>query len=88
MKKIILLFSFLIPQFLFAQTWQLLPNSPTQTFRHDDLFFINADTGWVVNVNGQVWRTNDGGNTWKELISQPSSFRCVSFFRFHTRVHG
>ena len=69
----------------FGQTWQLLPNSPAQTFRHDDLWFINPNEGWVVNVNGQVWNTKDGGNTWKQLISQPSSFRCVGFF---DSLHG
>jgi photosystem II stability/assembly factor-like uncharacterized protein len=85
MKRLVLIFSLFLFHLSFAQTWQVLPNSPTQTFRHDDLFFINADTGWVVNVNGQVWRTNDGGNTWNQLISQPSSFRCVSFF---DSIHG
>jgi photosystem II stability/assembly factor-like uncharacterized protein len=62
-----------------------LPNSPAQTFRHDDVYFINPDTGWVVNVSGQVWTTKDGGNSWKELINQPSSFRCVGFF---DSIHG
>lgn len=70
---------------LSAQTWHLLTNSPAQTFRHDDLYFINADTGWVVNVSGQVWHTLDGGNSWTQLINQPSSFRCVGFF---DSIHG
>ncbi len=70
---------------LFAQSWHLLPSSPAQTFRHDDLYFINADTGWVVNVSGQVWTTKDGGNSWTQLINQPSSFRCVGFF---DAMHG
>lgn len=70
---------------LFAQSWHLLSSSPSQSFRHDDVYFINADTGWVVNVSGQVWRTNDGGNTWTQLISQATSFRCVGFF---DSIHG
>ncbi len=68
-----------------AQSWHLLSASPAQTFRHDDLYFINADTGWVVNVSGQVWTTKDGGTSWKQLINQPSSFRCVGFF---DSIHG
>lgn len=71
--------------FSIAQSWQLLPNSPAQTFRHDDVWFINPTVGWVVNVSGQVWNTKDGGNTWAQLINQPSSFRCVGFF---DSLHG
>jgi photosystem II stability/assembly factor-like uncharacterized protein len=92
MKKIRLLLSvfyFSLFPFYFslisAQSWQLLPNSPAQTFRHDDVYFINPDTGWVVNVSGQVWTTKDGGNSWTELINQASSFRCVGFF---DSIHG
>jgi photosystem II stability/assembly factor-like uncharacterized protein len=86
LKKIFFLFTFFIfSSSLFAQSWHLLTNSPAQTFRHDDLYFINADTGWVINVSGQVWRTNDGGNTWNKLIQQSSSFRCVGFF---DSIHG
>ncbi len=70
---------------LCAQSWHFLPNSPAQTFRHDDLWFINNDTGWVVNVSGQIWKTMDGGNTWTHIFQQASSFRCVSFF---DSVHG
>ncbi|HXB10805.1 MAG TPA: hypothetical protein VNZ45_02380, partial [Bacteroidia bacterium] len=82
MKKLVLVCFALLTfsSSLLAQSWHLLSNSPAQSFRHDDLWFINADTGWVVNVSGQIWTTKDGGNTWKELISQPTSFRCVSFF--------
>jgi photosystem II stability/assembly factor-like uncharacterized protein len=80
--KKVFYFSIFIFHFSFvsAQSWALLPNSPAQTFRHDDLYFINADTGWVVNVSGQVWTTKDGGNSWSQLISQQSAFRCVGFF--------
>ncbi len=80
----LLLFNFYF-SFLSAQKWYLLPNSPAQTFRHDDLYFINRDTGWVVNVSGQVWNTKDGGNSWTQLINQPSSFRSVGFF---DSIHG
>ncbi|HTB32711.1 MAG TPA: hypothetical protein VK808_11825 [Bacteroidia bacterium] len=85
--KPVFYFSFFIFHFSFvsAQQWYLLPNSPAQTFRHDDLYFINRDTGWVVNVSGQVWNTKDGGNSWTKLINQQSSFRCVGFF---DSIHG
>jgi len=63
-----------------AQTWALLENSPTNDFRHDDLFFINADTGWVVNVDGYIYKTTDGGEHFTEQLYQPeTSFRCIGF---------
>jgi len=30
------------------------------------LFFVNSNTGWVVNEVGRVYKTGDGGNTWIE----------------------
>ena len=64
----------------FSQSWQLLPNSPSAGFRHDDLFFVNQDTGWVVNVDGYIYKTTDGGNSWATQLFQPAtSFRCVGF---------
>ncbi len=63
-----------------AQTWHNLPNSPQAAWRHDDLFFINGDTGWVVNVDGYIYKTTDGGNSWMTQLFQPTtSFRCVGF---------
>jgi photosystem II stability/assembly factor-like uncharacterized protein len=87
MKRLfsLLIFSFSLLVCQGQPSWHVLTNSPTQSFRHDDLWFINPDTGWVVNVNGQVWRTNDGGNTWTHIFQQSSSFRCVSFF---DSIHG
>jgi photosystem II stability/assembly factor-like uncharacterized protein len=64
----------------FSQSWGLLPNSPTAGFRHDDIYFINGDTGWVVNVDGYIFRTNDGGNSFITQLFNPAvSFRCVVF---------
>ena len=63
-----------------GQSWGLLPNSPSAGFRNDDLYFINADTGWVVNVDGFIYKTTDGGDSWKTQLNQPAiSFRCVGF---------
>src|SRR5580658_10385109 len=85
LQFVFMCFSLFTFHFSFAQSWQLLPNSPAQTFRHDDIYFINANSGWVVNVSGQVWKTNDGGNSWTQLINQATAFRCVGFF---DSIHG
>ena len=41
-------------------------NSPTATQRTDDIWFFDANHGWLVNNNGQVAETMDGGQTWTE----------------------
>ena len=35
-------------------------------YRTDDVFFIDANTGWAVNADGNVINTTDGGDTWTE----------------------
>ncbi|CAN5372601.1 hypothetical protein BH11BAC1_BH11BAC1_09350 [soil metagenome] len=82
MKKTIFLLvvSTLVNYFSYSQSWNLLPNSPTTGFRHDDIYFINSDTGWVVNVDGYIYKTTDGGNSFATQLYQPAtSFRCVGF---------
>lgn len=81
MKKILfILCAIHICSVALPQSWHLLPASPEAGFRHDDLFFINKDTGWVVNVDGYIYKTTDGGNTFTTQLSQPAtSFRCVGF---------
>ena len=63
--------------------WKVLPNAPVRGGRHEDVFFINANTGWVVNLAGEVWRTTDGGDSWQMQELQPEigfpNFRSVGF---------
>ena len=35
-----------------------------------DVYFINADTGYVVGHAGTILKTNDGGNTWNKQSSE------------------
>ncbi|MFN8397370.1 MAG: hypothetical protein U0176_22295 [Bacteroidia bacterium] len=63
-----------------AQTWHLLSSAPQASWRHDDIYFTDADHGWLVNVDGNIYRTTDGGTSWATLLQQPAtSFRCVGF---------
>lgn len=63
--------------------WRVLPNSPVAPYyHHDDLFFIDENTGWLCNISGEVWKTTDGGDSWRRVLYQPSplsSFRCITF---------
>jgi photosystem II stability/assembly factor-like uncharacterized protein len=86
-KKLLLLF-LLLPAQMFAQYyWQTLPNAPKTDNRIDDIYFINPNVGWAIvppftNHNyGQVYRTLDGGNTWKHMSSTATwiTYRSVGF---------
>jgi photosystem II stability/assembly factor-like uncharacterized protein len=59
--------------------WQLLP---TEAFRgkQDDIHFTDAATGWYVNGEGKIYKTEDGGQQWKLLLTKPGTyFRTVGF---------
>ncbi|MDR0611462.1 MAG: hypothetical protein LBG58_15245 [Planctomycetaceae bacterium] len=45
-----------------------------QDARLNDLFFVNADTGWAVGDRGTIWNTQDGGTTW---ILQKTPIACT-----------
>ncbi len=61
--------------------WQVLPNSPLAPYyHHDDITFINEDRGWLCNIIGQIFRTDDGGDSWTKQADMPgTSFRCIAF---------
>ena len=56
-------------------------NAPEASSRTDDIWFITADTGWAVNSNGQILKTEDGGVSWVEQFRAPfrTYFRCIAF---------
>lgn len=61
--------------------WELLPNSPDQSAsRFEDLFFLDENLGWVVNGDGGLDRTLDGGETWERTVEGvPAFFRSIGF---------
>ena len=79
----------MLPAIVSAQpgTWTLLPSSPdaVSSGRHEDMSFPTPDRGYVVNFNGELHRTTDGGQTWEFLHSvrtfteQTVRFRSVGF---------
>lgn len=72
---------FLCP-LLLAQTtpsWQTLPNAPV-VGRHNDASFISPETGWIVNGDGDIFRTTDGGDAWEHQFHKGDAhFRAVGF---------
>jgi photosystem II stability/assembly factor-like uncharacterized protein len=62
-----------------AGDWQKLPTEPYKG-KQDDIFFIDADTGWYVNGSGKIYKTTDGGKSWALKLDQPGTyFRCIGF---------
>ena len=61
-----------------AGTWELLPNSPDEGLRHEDIFFATRTTGWIVGFNG-VFKTTDGGQTWNQQTIEQRAFRSTGF---------
>ena len=54
-----------------APEWELLPVSPLNGYRSEDIFFLDADNGWAVlgTGGGRVYRTTDGGDNWTNTSS-------------------
>lgn len=60
--------------------WTKLTAAPSNGGKQDGIFFINKDTGWVVNGSGKIYKTLNGGTSWIQQKSAPGTyFRCVAF---------
>jgi photosystem II stability/assembly factor-like uncharacterized protein len=62
--------------------WSLLPGSPPPdggTDRHDDIWFVDESTGWMVNGIGDIYSTTDGGSTWNHQANTGRYNRAVTF---------
>ncbi len=72
----------------------MLPNSPSGTSRHDDIYMLDATTGWTARGRAGIHKTTDGGNTWTQVKSSTNSYpgtNLVAHFRaisFLTATHG
>lgn len=59
--------------------WVELESSPFVA-RHNDASFVSAGTGWIVNGEGEIYRTEDGGDSWRLMLESPTThFRSVGF---------
>lgn len=55
-------------------------NAPVASSRTDDIWFVNPQTGWAVNSDGNIVNTTDGGDSWVVQHSAPFTYlRCVGF---------
>lgn len=66
----------------FSQTWQVLPSLPEAPVRYEDIWFINAATGWVVEAGDNIiYKTTNGGVSFVEQFRDEDGgyFRSVAF---------
>lgn len=62
-----------------SYTWTRLPAEPYKG-KQDDIFFVDAGTGWYVNGQGKIYKTTDGGRSWTLKLHKPGTyFRCIGF---------
>lgn len=56
-------------------------NAPLASSRTDDIWFVDDQTGWAVNSNGQVLFTQNGGDDWvvKHVFPPKTYLRCIAF---------
>ncbi len=62
--------------------WRVLGNAPDgpNNSQHDDIYFLNESKGWLVNVAGSVYGTQDGGTSWSPLHTrQGTPYTAVGF---------
>src|SRR5262245_4141276 len=57
--------------------WFVLPNSPFEGFRHQDLYAVSATNCWTVAGSGLVHRTTNGGDAWQHIAVLPAFLRSV-----------
>jgi photosystem II stability/assembly factor-like uncharacterized protein len=56
----------------------LVEDGPDKPFL--DLYFLNADTGFIVGAYNLIFRTDDGGKTWQPLLTQVENPDSLHFY--------
>lgn len=60
-------------------TWEKLNTEPYPG-KQDDIYFVDANTGWYVNGFGTIYKTTDAGLNWEKQHQQKGSFfRTIAF---------
>ena len=63
-----------------APKWEHVESFPDAPGgRYDDMVFLDTQRGWVVNTRGEIWNTEDGGQTWNLQTDKGVPFRSVAF---------
>ncbi|MBS1513811.1 MAG: T9SS type A sorting domain-containing protein [Bacteroidetes bacterium] len=72
--------------------WVELPNSPRPDSiidaRFEDMYFCDANSGYVITYTGNIYRTTDGGANWTSTSKLVYAARSVGFFTPETGIVG
>jgi photosystem II stability/assembly factor-like uncharacterized protein len=49
--------------------WEIVRRGPPTDKNLQAVYFVDSLTGWVAGEAGTIYRTNDGGRSWKALLS-------------------
>ncbi len=71
-----------------SPSWHRMPGAPFSSSRHEDIYFINALTGWVIHYDGNVYKTTNGGNNWSPSVYVSPELRSTGFFDENTGIIG
>ncbi len=64
------------------ESWHELESAPVAVdtlLKHDDLFYVNEQKGWLVTRNGHIYNTENGGESWDLQYTDSAYWRCVGF---------
>ena len=56
-----------------ATQWHQLPTEAYKG-KQDDIFFVDRDLGFYVNGAGKIFRTVDGGDSWRGVFTKPGTY--------------
>lgn len=67
----------MIAQPVAGQAWEVAESGPEGNARqrHDDVGFVSASQGWLVNTRGEIWRSDDGGHNWAQQLDSNGFYR-------------
>ncbi len=68
--------------------WRQLLTEPFSG-KQDDIFFIDRRVGWYGNGKGRIFKTEDGGDSWRKVLDQPGTFvRALGFANADVGIMG
>lgn len=56
-----------------GSSWFKLQTEPYKG-KQDDIFFVNKSLGFYVNGKGKIYRSEDSGTTWVQVLDQPGTY--------------
>ena len=63
-----------------SSQWDVLPGAPVPASRINDVFFLDASTGWIASGAGVIYRTTDAGLSWQlQFQKSGTHFRSIGF---------